>query len=227
MLSAADWATLKATTLFRDMAEADLRELVGERPARLYERAQPVFRQGEPATSFFIILDGRVKLYRLNREGEEAVVHVYGARDSFAEAAMFMGGRYPVTAEAVTTARLVALDGAGLRARVKERPEIAFVMMASMSRHLKALVDQIEQMKLMTGDERVAEFMLTLAGVRHGPVQITLPYEKTLIANRLGMKPETFSRALARLRDIGVEVTGQKVAIADTARLVRFLDRTT
>jgi CRP-like cAMP-binding protein len=82
-----------------------------------------------------------------------------------------------------------------------------------------SLVAQIEQMKLLTGEERVIQYLLALGGVQEGSVAFNLPHEKNIIANRLGIKPETFSRALSQLRRLGVDVNGARVVIQDVARL--------
>jgi len=82
-------------------------------------------------------------------------------------------------------------------------------------------------MKLLSADQRVAEFLLGLCGEKTGAVSLSLPHEKSLIANRLGMKPATFSRAIARIRDLGVEVTGNQASIRDTAVVLAFVNRST
>lgn len=226
MLTLEDWATLRRSAILRDLPPADLHALVDERSVRSIERGHVLFQQGDPARAFFLVLAGQVKLSRVNPGGDEAVVHIYGAGESFAEAAMFLGGRYPVAAEAVVASRIMHVESDTLRRKVAERPEIAFAMMASMSRHLKLLVDQIEKMKLLSADQRVAEFLLGLCGEKTGTVTLTLPHEKSLIANQLGMKPATFSRAIARMRDLGVEVTGNQANIRDTAVILAFINRT-
>lgn len=225
MLTPEDWATLRKSAILRDLPPADLHALVDERSVRSIERGHVLFQQGDPARAFFLVLAGQVKLSRINPGGDEAVVHIYGAGESFAEAAMFLGGRYPVAAEAVVASRIMHVESDVLRRKVAERPEIAFAMMASMSRHLKVLVDQIEKMKLLSADQRVAEFLLGLCGEETGPVTLSLPHEKNLIANRLGMKPATFSRAIARMRDLGVEVTGNQASIRDTGVVLAFINR--
>ncbi len=225
MLTADDWAILRTSAILRDLPRADLAALVDERSVRSLERGHVLFQQGDPARAFFLMLGGQVKLSRVNPGGDEAVVHIYGAGESFAEAAMFLGGRYPVAAEAVVASRVMLIESDALRRKVAERPEIAFAMMASMSRHLKVLVDQIEKMKLLSADQRVAEFLLGLCGEKTGAVALSLPHEKSLIANRLGMKPATFSRAIARIRDLGVEVTGNQASIRDTAVVLAFVNR--
>ncbi|MCZ8311144.1 MAG: Crp/Fnr family transcriptional regulator [Magnetospirillum sp.] len=224
-LTTNDWATLRTCAILRDLSAADLMALLDERSVRAVDRGQVLFRQGDPAQAFFLVLEGQFKLCRINPGGDEAIVHIYGVGESFAEAAMFLGGRYPVAAEAVTASRILRIESAALRRNVAERPEVAFAMMASMSRHLKVLVDQIERMKLLSADQRVAEFLLDLCGERTGAVTLVLPHEKKLIASRLGMKPATFSRAIARMRELGVEVTGNETQIRDTAKVLAFVNR--
>ncbi|HSM18949.1 MAG TPA: helix-turn-helix domain-containing protein, partial [Hyphomicrobiales bacterium] len=95
---------------------------------------------------------------------------------------------------------------------------------ASTSRQMHQLVRQIEQLKAHTGVQRVAEFLASLCPVEEGACTIGLPYDKALIAGRLGMKPESLSRAFARLRGIGVRVDQNTAAISDVARLRNYVD---
>jgi CRP-like cAMP-binding protein len=92
-------------------------------------------------------------------------------------------------------------------------------MIASTSQHLHHLVQQVEQLKAQSGVQRVAEFLASLCPIDHGSSMIALPYDKVLIAARLGLKPESLSRAFAKLRTVGVEVRASHVAIRDVARL--------
>ena len=87
---------------------------------------------------------------------------------------------------------------------------------------MRQLVDEIEQLKAHSAPQRIADFFVRLAGAATGRAQIALPYEKALIASRLGMKPESFSRALLRLTPLGVVVERESVTIADVARLAAF-----
>lgn len=103
------------------------------------------------------------------------------------------------------------------------KPKMAFAMLASMAQHMKMLVAQIEQMKLMTTKQRTIRFRLDQSGNTEGSADFTLPDDKSLIANRLGMKSETFSRVLAQLVSQGVEVNGARVMIANIGRLTDLL----
>ena len=147
-MDAADWSVLKATALFSEMPAEDARTLIGNQSPRVYEKGVTLFRQGEPATAFFVIVSGWVKLYRITPDGIEVVLHVFTKAETFAEAAMFLGGRYPASAETVTPARLLRIEAAVFRARIHERPDLALSMLASASQQLKSLIGHIEQIKV-------------------------------------------------------------------------------
>lgn len=219
-----DWKILRSTPLFGAMPQQVALSLVGNQAVHVYEKGTLLFSQGEPATSFYVVFDGWVKLFRTTPDGSEAVVGVFCRGETFAEAAIFMGGHYPVSAEVATTARLLRIDGELLRQRVHEQPDLAFSMLASTSRHLKYLVEQIEQIKILSAPQRIADFLVKLCTVHEGSCAIELPYEKALIAGRLGMKPESLSRALTKLRPLGVSVEREHVTIADISALVRFVE---
>lgn len=221
-----DWQIIRSTPLFGALPQDVAQSLIGTQTVREYEKGALLFQQGEPANSFYVVIDGWVKLYRITPDGSEAVVGVFRRGETFAEAAMFLGGRYPVSAEVVTASRLLRIDGDLLRRRIREQPDLALSMLASASYHLKALVEQIEQIKLLSAPQRIADFLIRLCHVREGGCTIELPYEKTLIASRLGMKPESLSRAIGKLRPLGVTVDRERVSIVDVDLLVRFVEFT-
>lgn len=140
---------------------------------------------------------------------------------------MFMGGPFPASAEVTEEARLLSIQSEPFRKRLHAEPEIAVAMLASVSRRMHYLVGQIEQLQLRSGTQRVAHFLLKQCPAREGPAEIVLPYDKSLIASRLGMKPESFSRALARLRDLGVRTARSHVSISDTAALAKYCENAT
>lgn len=220
----ADWRIVRSTPLFGAMPQDLAQAMIGNHGVRVYEKSAVLFQQGEPANAFFLILDGWVKIYRLTPDGNEAVVGVFRRGETFAEAAIFLSGRYPVSAEVVVTSRLLRIDGELLRRRIREQPDLALSMLASCSHHLKFLVEQIEQIKLLSAPQRLADFLVRLCSCQSGGCTIELPYEKSLIASRLGMKPESLSRALAKLKPMGVVVDRDHVQIADVAALHEFVE---
>ena len=211
--------------MFSALSFSALDSLLSQSQIRSYARHATLFEQDDEAGEFYLVLDGWAKLFRMTPGGDEAVVGVFTRGECFAEAPCLSGGRYPVSAQSVTKARLLAVSARRIVEQIRHHPEIGLAMLASTSLHLRMLVDQIEELKARTGPQRLAEFLIGLAPVAQGPCTIALPYEKLLIAGRLGMKPESLSRAFQRIRSVGVRIHQNTVAVGDVARLAEFAGR--
>jgi CRP-like cAMP-binding protein len=223
-LVAGDLQIITRIAVFRGLKPETVEHIIQPATAVMMKAHDTLFRQGDPATAFFIVIDGWLKLYRITPSGEEAVIHTLTKGDSFAEAVAFTGNRYPATAEAVSETRIVRIPADHIVRCIRESPDIALAMIASTSQHLHLLVQQVEQLKAQSGVQRVAEFLVSLAPVGHGSCVIALPYDKVLIAARLGLKPESLSRTFAKLRSIGVAVHASHVAVNDVAKLRQLAD---
>ena len=215
---------LARQSLLLSSAPEDVAKAVLE-SARLreYSRGETVFLQGERATAIYIVADGWVKLYRIAPNGAEAVLRVFTKGSSFGEAVAFRDDLYPVASEAVTDCSLIRIETSAFLRQIRENPEVAISILSATFSHLHALVAEVEALKAQTGGQRVAEFLLELAPCPEGACEVTLPYDKVLIAGRLGMKPESLSRAFARLRDQGVQVRQNVALIADIATLRSYV----
>jgi CRP-like cAMP-binding protein len=218
-VAAGDLQIIARIAVFQGLKPETVKHIIEPASTILLKARECLFRQGDLATAFFIVVDGWVKLYRITMSGEETVIHTLTKGDSFAEAVAFTGARYPATAEAVSDARIVRIPADHIVRCIHESPDIALAMIASTSQHLHHLVQQVEQLKAQSGVQRVAEFLVSLAPVDHGSCIISLPYDKVLIAGRLGLKPESLSRTFAKLRSIGVVVHTSHVAVSDVAKL--------
>jgi CRP/FNR family transcriptional regulator, dissimilatory nitrate respiration regulator len=211
---------------FADLPRDDVEVLIGAAQPRSFARHSLLFSQGDPADSFFVILEGRVKLFTATEDGDENVVSVFGEGRSFGEAAMFASGRFPVNAEVVEDAMLVRIMADHLFSHLAENKELAFRMLAVMARRHRQFQKDITDIKSKTPGQRLGGFILSQTDVLSGPVSTSLPFDKALIAARIGIKPESLSRALARLRDIGVDCQGRDVHIEDIQRLREFCEET-
>ena len=218
-MTAPDWALVEQLPIFEGLGREMLSRLLEQARVESWPRGSLLFRQDEPATHFYVILVGWVKLFRGSSGGQESVVHVFTRGESFAEAAIFAGGLYPVSATAADNARLLAVPAEPFLRVIETEPTVARNMLAAMSRHLRQLVTRLEQLNVQPAPQRVAAFLEGIAPDTDGEAELRLPVDKALIAARLGMQPETFSRALARLRRDGVETAGDRVWITDLARL--------
>ncbi len=217
-LTAGDLQIITRIAVFRGLKPETVEHIIMPATASMLRPHDQLFRQGDPATAFFIVIDGWVKLYRITASGEETLIHILTKGDSFAEAVAFTGNRYPATAEAISEARVVRIPADHIVRSIRESPDIALAMVASTSQHLHHLVQQVEQLKAQSGVQRVAEFLASLAPVQHGSCVISLPYDQVLIAARLGLKPESLSRAFAKLRSIGVAVHSSHVAVEEVGK---------
>ena len=182
-LSAKDWEVVMRAPLFKAMGPAIARAMIKGRAPRTYARGEAIFEEGDTADGFFCMIEGWAKLYRLREDGEEVVVSIFSATETFAEVAMFLGGRYPAGCEAVSTARILKIDAARLRQAVLDQPQLAFDMLAAASMRLRQLVDEVEQLKAQSAPQRIAGFFVRLTPAVSGPTRIALPYEKALIAS--------------------------------------------
>lgn len=217
-----DFQLLQKMSLFRGLAEETLAVLLSDATVQHVKRNEVIFVEGEPASRLFLVLEGWVKLWRQSEDGQESVIGVFAQGESFAEAAIFDQKGYPVSAVAVEDTRLLCVPASSVLREFKQNPDYAINVVADMSRHMRFLVRQIEQLSVSSSTERLARFLVMLCPQGVEEAVVRFPVEKSLIAGRLGMQPETLSRGLAKLRKIGVNTKGSMVTISDVNALREF-----
>jgi CRP-like cAMP-binding protein len=210
------------TGVFRGLRPETVAHVIAPATAVMLSPHEILFRQADPATAFFIVIHGFIKLCRITVSGEETVVNVLTKGGSYAETHALTGGRYPATAEAATNARVVRIPADHVVRCIRENADIALAMIATASNQLHDLVQQIEQLKVQSGLQRVADFLASLVSAESGCGGASLPYDKSLIAGQLGLKPESLSRSFAKLRSVGVAVDASHVDVRDIAKLRRI-----
>ncbi len=223
-MSPEDLNIVRGLPLLAGLPEDRLGRLLTGAVPRVHPKGQVLFLQDDPADGFYVVLSGWVKLFVERSDGEEAVLGVFTRGESFAEAVMFIGGRYPASAQVVEDARLLRFSYRPFSDWIHAEPAAALNMLASMSRHLHHLVREVTQLKTRTASQRVADFLVRLFPTREGSAVVALPYDKSLIAARLGMKPESLSRVLGGLRKLGVKSEQNRVVIPDVALLHDYAD---
>lgn len=219
MLTEPDVMVLGRMRLFGALDQSTLRRLAGRIQVRVAEKGEVLFHQGDPADRFYGVISGWTKVFRATAGGEEAVLGVFGSGETFAEAAMFLDARYPATAAVVETCRLARFDREVIETEIGKDAGFGLSMLGAISHHLHAMTLQVEQLKTRNSEQRLARFLLSLCPSGAEAARVDLPYEKALIAARLGMKPESLSRALAKLGGAGLAVDGNTVHVRDIAAL--------
>ena len=215
---------LKQAPLLAGLSDAQLERVLAHATTLDLDEAEWLFSQDDPATRFFFVQSGQMRLFRLAADGDEKVIELIGAGQTFAEALLFMGtGRYPVCAAALSPARLVAIDAADFAAMLRESPETCFALLGDLSRRLHGLIAEIDSLTLVSATGRVARWLLARLPADRGALALDL--RKSVIASRLSIKPETWSRITRRLAEDGViAVDGQRIAILDLAALQALAD---
>jgi CRP-like cAMP-binding protein len=228
-LTAGDLQIISRIAVFRGLKAETVEHIVAPATALMLRPHEGIMTQDDPATAFFIVINGWVKLYRTTPSGDDTVIEMITRGHSFAEAVAFTGNRYLATAEAVSETRVARIPADHLIRCIRQSPDVALGMIASISQHMHHLVQQVEQLKVQSGVQRVAEFLASLSLAEQGHCAVVLPYDKLLIAGQLGLTPESLSRAFARLRGIGVVVDASHVVVKDVAKLRQLAndDRTT
>jgi CRP-like cAMP-binding protein len=208
--------------LFRGMAPEELdRVAAGSRRVKA-SRGETLFHKGDPCEGFHIILYGQVKLAFTSPQGAEKVVEILGPGMSFGEALMFMERPYVLYAQALTDSLLLFVTRRAVFAEIERDALFARKMIAGLCQRLHALVSDVESYSLRSGTQRVIGYLLGCEqeAVAGEPLRVQLPASKTVIASRLNLTPEHFSRILHELaaqRLIGIE--GRTVTINDLERL--------
>lgn len=216
-LTKADFDALRRVYLFSGLADDEYLEALSHATSLHLQAGQHLFSQGDPATSFFWVAEGIVKLYRASPQGDEKVIDLIGPNRFFAEAVLFMGGHFPLNAAAQSPVRLIAFDGQKFKEWLAQDTNRCFRLMAAMSARMHKLVNDIDRLTLMKGADRLMQYLLDHSDPDEtGRERVDLEVPKQVIASRIGVKPETFSRLLHKLVDMGcVEMDGTVLYIRD------------
>ncbi len=220
-LSVNDVEKVSKIPFFEGLSADDISSLLSRSSVIEIPKGHLLFSQGDVADKFYVILEGRVKLFITNEEGEESIIEIYGAQSSFAEAAMFASARFPVNGETTLTSRLIQVEGSSFLRVLQENKEMCQKITTQMAYRYRSLQNEIIHLKTHSPAQRLGVFFLSLVGDAQGQ-DVALPYTKNLIAARVGMKPESLSRALGRLKEIGVICGKDRLRVENLESLQAF-----
>jgi CRP/FNR family transcriptional regulator len=170
-------------------------------PKRIAKKAV-LFREGDEAKGFFLLLKGRIKLSKVSSTGKEQILHFVQKGQSFAEAALYMNRSYPATAQALEESELFFIPREALSQAMASDPGLAMNLIAHLARYLQLLTRKVEELSLMDATARLAQHLLGNMEPATGLVRLSAGKGQT--ASSLGMAVETFSRTLTRFKDEGL-----------------------
>ena len=207
---------LALTPLFQGLDSDHLAEVVMILTDQTVKRGEIIFSEGDPGVGFYVVVTGKVKIFKLSPDGKEQILHIFENREPFAEAAIFAGTSYPAHAMAMSNSRLFFFSRASFLNLIRTKPNLAMNMMAALSLRLKKFANMIEALSLKEVPSRLATHLLLLSEQQNYTSEIQLNLTKTHLASLLGTIPETLSRILAKMAHQGlIESKGPNIKILD------------
>jgi CRP-like cAMP-binding protein len=213
---------LSQMALFEAVSQAELdRIALGTTTVRL-TRGSQLFRRGDPCRGFHMVIYGQVKLAFVSPNGTEKVVELVGAGHSFGEAVMFMDKPYIVSAQAMDDSLLLHVSRQAVMGEIERDPALACKMLAGLSRRMHGLMCDLESYCLRSGTQRVVGYLCKDEPQADGAL-VRLSVSKGLVASRLNLTPEHFSRILSDLSAHGlIAVKGRNVTLLELGNLRQY-----
>jgi len=215
---------LNKCTLFSELDNDEIEELNNIARIRNVNKKSVLFLEGDPATGFFLLLSGSVRIYKSSPEGKEYTLHLIRPGHVFAEAAIFKGKGYPANCVALEDSVVAFFPKNEFIQLLKTSPQIALKIIGSLSAWLRDFTLMIEELSLKEVPARLASYLLS-EYEKSGNQGFDLTISKTQLATRIGTISETLSRTLRKFRDAKIIiVTGKKIEILNPISLESIAD---
>lgn len=211
---------LKATPLFAALDDQELSSLAARSGIRSYSQGETLFSEGDACQGLFIVVTGRVRVFKTSAGGREQVLAMEGPGASVAELPVFDGGKYPASASAVENTEALFISRLDLRAICLENPEVSLKMLQVVGARLRRLVGIIEELSFSTVRHRLITWLLRQATEAGRPTDrgasFSLNVSHQELASQIGTVRELVSRNLARLQAQSfIELNGREIVILD------------
>ena len=215
-------AALKQSYLFSKLADNQLDRVCLNCKLVTLGEGERLFAQGDKVACFYLVIRGKVKLYRVSPEGHEKIIEIVSQGQTFAEALMFLDQPlYPVNSAALESTDVVAVDAGTFKSMLWDSVDTCLLLLGDLSLRLHKLVHEIDTLTLHSGTCRVASYLLDQAP--RDQTRFDLDIAKSVIAARLSIKPETFSRIIKTLRQQHIiSIDGNTITIHDRQALKRL-----
>ncbi|WP_198264048.1 Crp/Fnr family transcriptional regulator [sulfur-oxidizing endosymbiont of Gigantopelta aegis] len=219
---------LRQHYLFRSLPDDAFEHILQKSNLASLKRNEILFEQGNEASRFFLVRSGQVMLFQTSPEGNEKVVDIIGPGQTFAEAVMFMeGNRYPVNARSTSNTELFYFDNEAFTKELLKSNALCFTMMADMSTRLKGLLTEISELTIYNAKHRLISYLLGHINDLQDQPTVKLTATKSMIASRLSITPETFSRILSKLKKEGlISIDDESITLIKPDQLKEIIGET-
>jgi len=202
--------------LFNGLSEGQLSGLAGIVTEKRVNRGQTIFSEGDKGDGFYVVISGRVKVYKMSPDGREQILHILGPGELFGEVPVFAGAHFPANAQAMEEGWIFYFSRDSMVRLIEKNPSIAMGMLSVLSKRLRMFASMIDDLSLKEVPGRLASYLLYLDRKGKGFENLELDITKGQLASLLGTIPETLSRILAKMSGQGIiESEGPKIKIID------------
>jgi CRP/FNR family transcriptional regulator len=186
--------------LFEGLTDAQQTSLARIAVERKFKRGEIIFSEDDEGNGFYVLITGRVKIYKLSVDGKEQILQIMDGGETFGEAAIFAGENFPAYARALAESRVFFFPRAAFVQLIRKDSTFALNMLAILSKRLRNLAALVESLSLKEVPGRMAAYILYLSRDKNNNSTPALDISKNQLAGILGTIPETVSRILARMR---------------------------
>ncbi len=206
---------LKRNHLFSKLTDLQIDRVCQFSQLHKLSDGQLLFNQSDTVTSFYMVINGKIKLYRMSPDGQEKIIEIVKSGEVFAEALMFTNQTdYPVSSAALAETIVISINAKNFREMLWDSTATCLLLLGDMSFRLRRLVKEIDTITLHSGTCRVASYLIQ--EMPEGKDNFTLDTAKNVIAARLSVKPETFSRIIKNLKNQGIlTIDGNYITVHD------------
>jgi CRP-like cAMP-binding protein len=206
--------------LFSGLSEDQLKEIRHIANDKFYDKGKTVFLEGDDCKGFYIVADGRVKIYKVSFEGKEHIFHIYGPGNPFGEVPVFSGQKFPASAQTLLKSHLLFFPKTAFVDLISNNPSLSLNMLGVLSMRLRQFTVQIENLSLKEVPGRLASYLIYLAEEQQTEDLVSLTISKGQLASLLGTIPETLSRIFTKMSGQNlIEVSGRDIRILDRSGL--------
>lgn len=207
---------LSSIPSFSGLSETQLEEIKQIIVNKRYNKGEIIFSEGDEGNGFYVVADGKVKIFKSSIDGKEQILHIYGPGNPFGEVPVFSGKQFPANAQAMVKSHLLFFPRTAFVALLAKNPSLAMNMLAVLSMRLREFTMQIENLSLKEVPGRLASYLIYLADEQKAADHISLTISKGQLASLLGTIPETLSRILAKMstRNL-IAVSGREIKLLD------------
>lgn len=216
---------LSSIPLFEGLNKDQIQKISNIIIDKQYSDKFPIFYEGDTAKGCYIIVSGRIKIFKISLSGKEQIIHIFDKNEIFGEVPVFSGTDFPANAETLEKSRLFFLPKDKLLNLIKKEPLLAMNMLASLSKRLRMLANLVENLSLKDVSGRFAGYILSISN-EQGQLEVNIGIPKNQLASLLGTLPETLSRIIFKLVEQNIiEIKGKTVKIKNKKSL-QFLAQT-